>query len=128
MLEALFAKHTTDDLVSRLHAADAPVGKVNLKSQVIDDPQVVHNRALVEIDQGPFGRVRVARAAALFDNSNPPAPRPAPHLGEHSDQVLRELGYDEAQIAALKQTGAVRDSAGTSTGSTPAPKSQSSTS
>ena len=121
MLEALFAKHTTDDLVSRLHAADAPVGKVNLKSQVIDDPQVVHNRALVEIDHGPLGRVRVARAAALFENSDPPAPRPAPHLGEHSEQVLRELGYDEAHIAALKQAGAVAGSAGTATASSPVP-------
>jgi crotonobetainyl-CoA:carnitine CoA-transferase CaiB-like acyl-CoA transferase len=114
MLEALFAKYTTDELVARLHAADAPVGKVNLKPQVIDDPQVVHNRTLVEIDHGPLGRVRVARAAALFENSNPPSPRPAPHLGEHSEQVLRELGYDEAHIAALKRAGAI-SSAGTTT-------------
>lgn len=124
MLEALFAKHTTDDLVSRLHAADAPVGKVNLKSQVIDDPQVVHNRALVEIDHGPLGRVRVARAAALFENSNPPAPRPAPHLGEHSEQVLRELGYDETHIATLKQAGVVTGSVGTTTATSPGPKRQ----
>ena len=82
---------------------------MNLKSQVIDGPQVVHNRALVEIDHGPLGRVRVARAAARFENSHSPAPRPAPHLGEHSEQVLRELGYDEAHISALKQAGAVTD-------------------
>lgn len=111
-LEALFAKHATDELVASLHAADAPVGKVNLKPQVIDDPQVVHNRALVEIDHGVLGRVRVARAAAVFENSHSPAPRPAPHLGEHSEQVLRELGYDEAQISALKQAGAVTSMAG----------------
>jgi crotonobetainyl-CoA:carnitine CoA-transferase CaiB-like acyl-CoA transferase len=124
MLEALFAKHTTDELVARLHAADAPVGKVNLKSQVIDDLQVVHNRALVEIDHGPLGRVRVARAAALFENSHSPAPRPAPHLGEHSEQVLRELGYDEAHIAALNQAGAVTGMAGpdsTTAASSPGP-------
>ena len=122
MLEALFAKHATDELVARLHAADAPVGKVNLKSQVIDDPQVLHNRALVEIDHGSLGRVRVARAAALFENSHSPAPRPAPHLGEHSEQVLRELGYDEAHISALKQAGAVTEWAGpvsTTTASSP---------
>ena len=112
LLEALFAKHATDELVVGLHAADAPVGKVNQKSQVISDPQVVHNRTLVEIDHGPLGRVRVARAAALFENSNLPALRPAPHLGEHSEQVLRELGYDETHIAALKQGGAVTGLAG----------------
>jgi crotonobetainyl-CoA:carnitine CoA-transferase CaiB-like acyl-CoA transferase len=121
MLEALFAQHTTDELVARLHAADAPVGKVNLKPQVINDPQVVHNRALVEIDHGPLGRVRVARAAALFEDSIPPEPRPAPHLGEHSEQVLRELGYDEAHIAALKQAGTVTGPAGTTIASSPGP-------
>ena len=107
MLEMLFAKHTTDELVARLHNADAPVGKVNLKSQVIEDPQVVHNGTLAEIDHGPLGRVRVARAAALFENSNSPALRPAPHLGEHSEQVLSEFGYGEPRIGALKEAGAV---------------------
>jgi crotonobetainyl-CoA:carnitine CoA-transferase CaiB-like acyl-CoA transferase len=115
MLEPLFAKHATDELVARLHDVDAPVGKVNLKSQVIDDPQVVHNGTLAEIDHGPIGRVRVARAAALFGNSNSPTLRPAPHLGEHSEQVLSELGYGEARIDALKQAGAVSGLAGSVT-------------
>jgi crotonobetainyl-CoA:carnitine CoA-transferase CaiB-like acyl-CoA transferase len=112
MLESLFARHTTDELVARLRDFDAPVGKVNLKSQAIEDPQVVHNSTLTEIDHGPLGRVRVARAAARFENSNSPALRPAPHLGEHSEQVLRELGYGEAYIGALKQAGAVTGFAG----------------
>jgi len=106
MLEPLFAKDTTDELVARLHSADAPVGKVNLKSQVIGDPQVVHNGTLAEIDHGPLGRVRVARAAARFENCNSHSLRPAPHLGEHGEQVLRELGYGEARIRALNEAGA----------------------
>ena len=100
-LEPLFAGHDTDALVERLRQADAPVGKVNRKAEVVTDPQVVHNRTLVEIDQGPLGRVRVARAAARFGESDPDTLRPAPHLGEHGEQVLRELGYDDARIAAL---------------------------
>jgi len=50
--------------------------------------------------------------AALRSLSHSPAPRPAPHLGEHSEQVLRELGYDEARIAALNQAGVVTAAAG----------------
>ena len=44
-LEPLFAAQDTDELVAQLHAADAPVGKVNRKAEVLTDPQVVHNRA-----------------------------------------------------------------------------------
>ncbi len=101
-LEPLFAAHDTDALVARLHAADAPVGKVNRKIEVLTDPQVVHNRALVEIDHGKLGRIRVARAAARFDRAEPAPLRPAPHLGADGEDVLRELGYDNGRIAQLK--------------------------
>ena len=107
-LEPLFAAFDTDELVARLKACDAPVGKVNRKPEVLVDAQVVHNRALVEIDHGALGRVRVAREAARFSGTEQAPPQPAPHLGEHGETVLRELGYDEARIASLKQTGVLR--------------------
>ena len=105
ILEPLFGAFNTDELLARMLACDAPVGKVNMKAEVITDPQVVHNQALVEIDQGALGRVRVARAAAKFDAVSLPVPKAAPHLGEHGKAVLRELGYDEAHIDTLVRTG-----------------------
>ncbi len=105
ILEPLFAAFSTDELLARMLSFDAPVGKVNLKPEVMTDPQVMHNRALVEIDQGSLGRVRVARGAARFDAEDLPVPKAAPHLGEHGPQVLRELGYDELRIEALLQSG-----------------------
>ena len=108
VLEPLFAQFDTDELVARLHAADAPVGKVNRKPEVLTDAQVVHNRALVEVDHGDAGRVRLARAAARFGGADLPVPKPAAHLGEHGEQVLRELGYDDSRIAALVAASAVR--------------------
>ena len=102
VFEPLFAQFGTDELMERMLALDAPVGKVNRKPEVLTDPQVLHNQMLVEIDHGSVGRVRVARAAAKFGEAQPPKLRPAPHLGEHGDDVLRELGYDDKRINELR--------------------------
>ncbi len=105
--EPLFAQFKTAELLENMKRFDAPVAKVNLKPEVITDPQVVHNQALVEMDHGELGRIRLARAAAKFD-AQPLAPAgPAPHLGEHGEQVLLELGYEASRIEALRQSGAL---------------------
>jgi crotonobetainyl-CoA:carnitine CoA-transferase CaiB-like acyl-CoA transferase len=100
VLESLTASHATEELVATLSAAGVPIGQVNDHRQAIADPQVRHNAALVEIDHGDAGTVRLARSAARF-GAVAPAPRPSPHLGEHSRIVLAELGYDAQRIDAL---------------------------
>jgi crotonobetainyl-CoA:carnitine CoA-transferase CaiB-like acyl-CoA transferase len=101
LLDGLISAHDTDTLVQRLREAGVPIGRVNSRAEVLDDPQVRHNAALVEFDHGDIGRVRLARAAARFDAGPGRPPRPAPHLGEHSREVLAELGLDEDRIDAL---------------------------
>ncbi|MGL6113199.1 MAG: CaiB/BaiF CoA transferase family protein [Rubrivivax sp.] len=101
LLDALIAEHDTDELVATLSAAGVPIGRVNRHQDVIDDPQVRHNAAVVEIDHGSTGTVRLARAAARFGGSAAPTPGIAPHLGQHSRDVLAELGYDTPRIDGL---------------------------
>ena len=101
LLDALIADHDTDELVQRLRAAGVPIGRVNQRHAVVDDPQVRHNEALVEVDHGDVGTVRLARAAARFGAAAAPASKPAPHLGEHGRELLAELGYDAARIDAV---------------------------
>lgn len=102
LLDALIAEHDTDELVTTLRDAGVPIGRVNAHREVIDDPQVRHNRAIVEVDHGDAGTVRLARSPARFDGT---ATRPgaAPHLGEHGRAVLQELGIDAARIERLLQ-------------------------
>ena len=54
-----------------------------------------------------MGKTRNVRNPVLFDEGSPSIRRPAPLLAEHSAEILRELGYDEARIAAMAAAGAV---------------------
>lgn len=102
------ARHSVDELVSRLGAAGVPVGRVNSKKDLVNDPQIQHNRTLREAVYPDLGRVRSARAAALFPAVPEQALPLAPHLGENTNDVLSALGRTEAQIAALRQSGAAQ--------------------
>ena len=107
-LEPSMAQFTTAELVSAMRREGAPMGRVNERAEVIQDPQVVHNQSCVEIDHGSVGRVRLARSAPRFDGQALPAPKPAPHLGEHGGEILRELGWSEAQLVELQQSGVLK--------------------
>jgi len=108
LLEPLMASFDTATLEAEFRARGAALGRLNEKAQVLDDPQVLHNRALVALDHGAAGRVRVARAAARFDGQPQLPPRGAAHLGEHGAELLRELGFDDTAIAELAAAGVLR--------------------
>jgi crotonobetainyl-CoA:carnitine CoA-transferase CaiB-like acyl-CoA transferase len=105
---------TCAELVQRLGAAKVNVSKVNGVDEAADDPQLAAIGAVVE--QRMEGR-RVRSVAAPFAMSETPtrATRPPPRHGEHTDELLREFGFDDERIAALRAAGAL--------GAAPAPAS-----
>lgn len=107
-LEPLFAALTTDEALARLKAAGAPVGRVDERADVLSDPQVVHNGAIGVIANGPVGRVRLARGAARFDGEACNLPGPAPDLAADGPALLRDLGFTEAEIAAMVAAGGIQ--------------------
>jgi crotonobetainyl-CoA:carnitine CoA-transferase CaiB-like acyl-CoA transferase len=112
VLEPLIARQQTTALEAASRVEGAPVGRINERAEVLTDPQVVHNRTLVELDHGDVGRVRLARAAALFDGVALEPTAPAPHLGEHGRALLGEFGFDDAQISRWIASGVLRLPAG----------------
>ena len=99
---------SSQDWLDRLDAADVPCAPVLRRSEVAANAQVVHNRLIETLEQPGLGRVRQPRPAARFETTPAGIGGPAPHIGEHTDAILRQLGYQDAEIAALKASGAAK--------------------
>lgn len=108
LLEPLMAEHPTATLETRARAAQAPLGAVLDRAQVIVDPQVQHNQSLVTVHHPATGPVRLARSAALFDGVAQVPRSAGGAVGEHGEAVLRELGLGDDEIAALGAQGVLQ--------------------
>ncbi len=107
----ILTANTSGYWLERLDAADVPCAPVLTRDQVASDPQVVHSGLIEVLDQPGFGQVRQPRPAARFEQTPAAIGGPAPRIGEHTDQILTELGFSGHEIAALKATGAARSAA-----------------
>jgi crotonobetainyl-CoA:carnitine CoA-transferase CaiB-like acyl-CoA transferase len=101
------AARTKDELMSGFIREGAVGGRVNSCAEVVEDPQVVFNEAIVEIDHADAGRVRAARPPARFGQTPAVVAGAAPRLGEHGRAVLASLGYVDAEIDAFTAEGAL---------------------
>src|SRR5580704_15108946 len=81
--------------LERLTAAGVPCAPVLTRSRMIEHPQVVANGVVVEIEYPGAGRLRQARPAARFSATPTSVRRGAPALGEHTDEILSEIGHQE---------------------------------
>jgi crotonobetainyl-CoA:carnitine CoA-transferase CaiB-like acyl-CoA transferase len=106
LLQARFAERTTDDWLGRLRGR-VPCAPVNTVAEALQDAQVRAREMILEVKHPEFGVLReVASSVKTPDAVTTPAP--APRLGQHTDELLRELlRYDPARIAALRASGAL---------------------
>jgi crotonobetainyl-CoA:carnitine CoA-transferase CaiB-like acyl-CoA transferase len=106
-LTAAFADRGRDDVLAALHAASVPAGPVHPTHVVFDDPQVKITGVGRETVVDGYGRVREAATAGPLDGAARRWVAPAPRLGAHTDEVLSELGRDDAEIARLWEVAVV---------------------
>lgn len=98
--------------LAALRAADIWCGPVYGYADLVDDPQIAHNGTFVEYDHPTEGHVKTPGFPIRFSKTPSTVARGAPLTGEHSQEVLREAGYDDDAIAALLASGAVGAAAG----------------
>jgi crotonobetainyl-CoA:carnitine CoA-transferase CaiB-like acyl-CoA transferase len=107
MLRDLFAEWERERLIAALDAAGVPCGAINSVADVFKDPQVKARDMLDHVPH-PSG-VDVPQVSTPIRFTDTPLQRraPPPLLGQHSEEILAELGYKAADIAALRAAGAI---------------------
>lgn len=106
LLQARFATRTTNEWLDRLRGR-VPCAPVNDVRQALADPQVLARDMIVEVEHPDFGPLREVRSPVRTEGEIR-HPARAPRLGEHTDQILREiLSYSDGTIARLRETGVI---------------------
>ena len=90
-IEAEFAKRTTAEWITELRERDIPCEPVRFAEEIVNDEQALANDYVVEMEHPAGGRYRAAGPVVDFKSGNPPL-RPSPMLGQHSREILEELG------------------------------------
>src|SRR5262245_7459107 len=98
---------TTAEWLARLDAEGVPGAPIPSRAELLTHPQLLANELIEESVHPHAGPMRQPRPAARFDATPAAIRRPAPLLGEHSDEVLGELGLGAGAIAALRRDGVV---------------------
>jgi len=106
-IEAAMAKRTVNEWVERLVGVGIAAGPIYEFDQVFEDAQVRHMGMVRDVDQPGLGSVRMLGFPFAVGGSRPPVRRPAPRLGEHTREVLGELGISASDIDRLATLGAV---------------------
>jgi crotonobetainyl-CoA:carnitine CoA-transferase CaiB-like acyl-CoA transferase len=91
--------------LERFDAAGVPAGPVNTVGQALEDPQVAHLGIVQEVDHPALGALRLVANAFSLSGLSRGLDRPAPECGQHSEEILRDLGYAGAGLEALLAAG-----------------------
>ena len=107
MTADVLATMTSAEALARLDAEQVPCAPVNSRADVLKDPHVLANELIVVSEHPHAGAMRQPRPAPRFEQTPASIQRPAPTLGEHTDEILRELGVDSSRIGELRAAAVV---------------------
>lgn len=107
-LEPTFKTKTREQWLEILEAHDVPAAPLYDVAEVLGDPQVKHLGLIEEVEHPTAGKLKFVGGPVHFDNLAKDKAAPPPLVGEHSRQILRELGQDDAAIEDLATQGVIQ--------------------
>ena len=106
-LRQVFLTRTRDEWFDLLIRNDVPAGKVHTPDEVFTDPQVLHRQMVIEVEDPILGKVKQVGVAPKLSSTPGKVRSLSPLPGEHTNEILRELGYEWEEIQDLREEGAI---------------------
>ena len=106
-LQSIFAAGKREDWLRRLQEKDVPAAPLNTLDEVFEDPQVKTYGFPNVVEHPKMGKVKMVGNAVDLSRTPPRIDRPPPMLGEHTDEVLKSLGYDSSAISSFRSKGVI---------------------
>ncbi|TAK36177.1 MAG: CoA transferase [Chloroflexota bacterium] len=103
ILDDVFATRDRDEWGKRLDSEEVIWGPAQTFPEVMNDPQVLANGYLTDVDHPALGPIRLVRNPIELSEMPPVVSRTAPELGQHTEEILMEVGYDWDDIIRLKE-------------------------
>ena len=101
------AKKTSAEWIEALNGIGVPTGPIYKMDEVFADPQVKHLGAAAEVSHPRLGKFKILNQAVKLSRTPATLKTATPDVGQHTDEILAEIGYDAAAIKRLRAEGVV---------------------